>query len=171
MRMIKMRMLRPSPGEVVDRQTILELKAQYGQSLDQQKTIEKVIVEEDKKRIGTTVLQGASKINLKPFLDEHEALQKYLEKDWFPMIATSEDKQKDFDSLYEQLSETNHDLWKLEDQARILVSAPDKYTDIANRRAAEVLFTINASNDRRAELVKKINAIWGMNTIEKLHYI
>lgn len=164
-----MRMLNPSPGEVVDRQTILDLKSEHGQSLDQQKTEDQFKVDTEATAVVRTRFEGASKINIKPFLDEHEALQRYLEKNYFPILVASPDKQQEFDKLYEEIHEVNSDIWKLEDQARILRDSPDKNNEQVIHRAAEVLFTINDLNDKRSELVKKVDAIWGMAIQEKFY--
>lgn len=169
------RMLSPDPGECVDRQTILQLKAKAGQSLDEQKTQDfaagGTINKEGSitKEIYRTKFTGASKINIQPFLDEHEALQKYLEKFHFPILITSSEKQKEFDKLYDELLEVNGDLWKLEDQVRIYLDAPTGVEHTADARLLEVYKTITRSNNTRSLLVKQINAIWGINTQEKLH--
>lgn len=163
------RLLRPNPGECVDRQTILELKAEHGQSLDPQQVTDHIKQDTEAATVVKTVMLNPSKVNIKPFLDEHEAIQRYLEEYYFPNIQAFPDRQTSYDSLYKQLGEVNSGLWNLEDQARILRAAPDKHQEVANQRAAEVLFTITEMNDKRSELVKQINAIWNINSQEKLY--
>lgn len=169
-----MRVLRPDVGELVDRQTILQLKMEHGQSLDDPKKQVEYLkgdpdpaVNEDK--VMRTVVKGASKINIKPFHDEHEMIQRHLEENWFPNIAADTERQVKYDELFSALLEVNGQLWKLEDQARILGDAPDKFQEIATRRAAEVLFSITNLNDKRADLVKQINALWNINSQEKMY--
>lgn len=167
-----MRMLKPSPGECVDRQTILELKMQHGQSQVPQKTSDVVkkhdVTEEQETTIIKTKFEGKSRINIQPFLDEHEAIQKYLESNWLPDIAAVQEKGEQFDSLYSQLLQVNGDLWILEDKCRA-IRGDNSNQSIQTK--AVYLDTISELNDKRAELVKSINTIWGMNTQEKLHYV
>lgn len=85
-----MRLLRPTPGECADRQTILHLKAKYGE---------------------------LKHINVKPFTDEIAEIQDYLDKNWFTRIDFAVGAQ--FDSLWKRLSEINTDLWKVEDEVRL----------------------------------------------------
>jgi hypothetical protein len=164
-----MRLFRPNPGECVDRQTILELKAEHVQSLDPQRTYNKDKIKTDDKRIDKIVFEGASRINIKPFLDEHDEIQVYLEKNWFPEIASSKEKQKQFDVLYAELAEVNGQLWKLEDQVRIYLQAPMGYEREADIRSLEVYRTITTLNNKRSELVKQVNTLWGLSVIEKLY--
>ena len=166
------RLVNPDPGECVDRQTILQLKAKYGQSLDEQKIVNQTLkgtpdpsVKED--TVSRTVFKGASKINIQPYLDEHEAIQKHLEKNFFPLIVTDKDKQSSFDHLYDELLEVNGDLWKLEDQVRIYLEAPTGVEHTADIRLLEVYKTITRLNNKRALTVKEVNAIWGINSREK----
>lgn len=169
-----MRMLKPSPGELADRQTILQLKMEHAQPFEEPKRKEQYIkgtpdpaVREDK--VSRVTIKGASKIDIKPFHDEHELIQKYLEEFFFPNIAADTNRQKQFDAFHDNLFEVNGKLWKLEDQARVLRAAPDKFQEVAAKRAAEVLFMINDLNDERAALVKKINEIWNIVGQEKMY--
>lgn len=171
-----MRLLKPNPGECADRQTILELKMQNASQPDQPiRFVEAVKGELDpmvqKDKVIRTRLENASKVNIEPFMEEHEALQKYLADKWFPDIGNSVLKQTEFDDLYNELMEINTRLWKLEDQARVYQRAPDKLEIKTALLAADCLYQINNLNDNRASIVRKINAIWGINVIEKLHYI
>jgi hypothetical protein len=171
-----MRMFKPSPGECVDRQTILELKMKYASQPDTPvRYVEAVkgeldpMIREDK--VLRTRLENASKVNIQPFLEEHEMIQEYMENTWFPDIGNNAKKQNEFDSLYDELMEINNRIWKLEDQARVLQRGPDKLEVRIAVQARDCLFDINNLNDERAKLVRKINSIWNINVIEKLHYV
>jgi hypothetical protein len=85
-----MRLLRPSPGEAADRQTILLLKAQYG---------------------------NVSKINIKHFTDEQNEIQDYLAREYFSHIGTTTGEL--YNQLFIKLKEVNATLWRLEDEIRI----------------------------------------------------
>lgn len=85
-----MRLIRPTPGECADRQTILHLKAKYGE---------------------------LKHINVKPFVDEIGEIQDYLEKNWF--ITIDFDKGAQFDHLFKMLQSINTELWKVEDEVRL----------------------------------------------------
>ena len=163
-----MRLIKPSPGELADRQSILELKIDYGLSeIHTQETVDR-----GKTRLRSLmrkVVSEPTKINIIPFKEELEAIIQYTTDKWVPGITDDENKVDEYDRLYEELSEVNGNLWKLEDQARILRAAPDKFEAAAAIRAAEVLFAINSQNDQRAELVRKINSLWGINHQEKLY--
>ena len=161
-----MRLLHPDPGELADRQSILNLKMKYASmAVDEAVTSETL----DGTRFARTTMKNATKINIQPFHSEHEAIQKYLETNWFPNIAAFTERQDKYDATFAQLTEVNEQLWKLEDQARVLRSAPDKHQDEVVQRKAEVLDLITELNDKRAEFVKQINMIWNINTQEKLH--
>lgn len=135
-----MRLIRPNPGELADRQTIVQLKAKFG---------------------------AEKKLNIQPFLDENEVCQRYLEKNWFPDILRG--KEDTFNALFEQLAEVNLQIWKLTDQQHILRDAPDRLMPQAAKRAAECLFDIADLNDKRADLVCSINALFRVNVQEKIY--
>lgn len=163
-----MLLFKTDPGQLVDRQTILELKIEHS---NVEFEPEKTDIISDKR--GSRVLQRTvvnknalgTKIHL--FFDELELIQKALLEKWIPDIYNSDDKVKSYDELYEQLSEVNSQLWDLEDQIRILRDAPDKFEELAAKRAAEVAFAIADLNDKRAGIVKQFNSLWNVNTEEK----
>jgi len=166
------RILKPNPGECVDRQTILQLKMKYGAGKSDSKVTTEtteMASSTEHMRLSRTKMEDPSPINIQPFADEHEMIQEYLEKNYFPDIAAFPDKQKNFDVYLDQLLEINESLWKLEDQARILREAPDKDSMAVKERKAEVLDLITESNDRRALMVKQINSLWNIYSREKLH--
>lgn len=168
-----MRMLKPSPGECADRQTILLLKIQYGGEGSEPENV-KLSMESGvlEKEGGVEIpaqrvtVKGTSKVNIKPFQEEHELLQRYLENNWFPDIP--KDKGVVYDEYLDQLADVNERLWKLEDEARALRKVTPR-TQTVWMRAGEVLFTINDENDQRAELVQKINKLFDVQQLEKLY--
>ena len=167
-----MRMLKPNPGELVDRQSILELKIdhsnvefegektefQTGEGKKRSRVMQRTVV--NKEALGT-------KVHL--FFDELELIQKHLIENWLPDIYNDDAKIEEYNKLFDELSDTNSQLWDLEDQIRILKSAPDPFQETAAKSAATVAFTIVDMNDKRAMLVKKFNALWGIQSQEKLY--
>lgn len=172
-----MRVIKPSPGELVDRQTILELKIEYGlgnsefAELQGEDKVQRTPRSLALSRVDRVVVDNPTGVNVRPFMDENELIIAYITKNWIPDIAMDESKIAAYDKLHDELLEVNHSLWKLEDQIRILRIAPDKFESAAAIRAAEVAFTIADQNDKRAELVKSINALWGIKSQEKLHKV
>lgn len=165
-----MRILKPTPGECADRQTILELKIKAGGGRREETSEE---VDSKEEAVDTAVygvnrwiLKDPSQLNIQPFLDESEMIQQYLETTWFTSL--DEDKGNEFDRLYEQLADVNQQLWALTDQQHTLRDAPDRMQELALRRAAEVLFTIADLNDKRAELVYQMNGLFSIRVQEKI---
>lgn len=162
-----MLLFKTTPGELADRQTILELKIEHLNEIEveDEPTVHKTTATSV---VARHIVKNASKVNPQPFLDELELIQESLKKNWFGHTATDAIVQK-YDALFEQLEQVNLDLWNLEDKARVLRDAPDKMQAAANARAAEVLYAINNSNDKRNEIKKQIDALWGYKTQEKLY--
>ena len=165
-----MRLLRPSPGECADRQVICELKivAGGGKPEDTEEEVDDKGEQTDKVVYETNrwILKDPSQINIQPFLDESEMIQQYLEKTWFPGLRP--DRGVEYDKLYEELAEVNRQLWSLTDEQRTLRDAPDRMRETATKRAAECLYSIADGNDKRAELVSKINALFNVSVVEKI---
>lgn len=165
-----MRLLKPTPGECVDRQTILQLKIKYGGGVpEEQYETNDGKAQETKEVVSDVarwILKNPSPINIEPFVAENEMIQRYLEKFYIPDLTV--DKGETYDNLFEELAEVNHQIWKLTDQQHILRDAPDRMQAQAKDRAAEVLFAICDLNDKRAELVSKINQLFSINVREKL---
>src|ERR1035437_8917118 len=115
------RMLSPDPGEMVDRQGILELKI-YNSDTEPIGTDKKQV---KKGQIERTLVDKAS-LNSKQhiYLDEIEMIRAKLISNWIPDIADKPDKVEAYDKLYEELSEVNAQLWELEDQVRVYLDAP-----------------------------------------------
>lgn len=170
----------PSPGDLVDRQTILQTKiARCGIESDTGNPQTSQIYVDDnyqlprgKDVVGRTILdkESMSKIDIQPFMLEHEAIQQRLELDWFPKLSVKQVTEGVYDKLLEELRAVNEQLWNLEDQARTLRSAPNRiFSDEVSRRAAQCLFEITRLNDKRADLVKQVNALWGIAVQEKVY--
>lgn len=161
-----MLLFKTTPGELADRQTILELKIEH---LNEIEVDDDPTVQSSTSRgvVARHIVKNPSKINPQPFLDELELIQESLKKNWFD--ARPDSLVQKYDALFEQLEQVNLDIWNLEDNARILRDAPDKFKEAAAIRAAEVLFAINDNNDKRCEIKKQIDALWGYKTQEKLY--
>lgn len=164
-----MRFLKPNPGECADRQSILQLKIKYGSGNNDARKVEERISIDPTETVARVKLENASPVNVQPFIDENELIQQYLEQNYFPDIAAFAEKQGKFDKFFEQILDVNEDLWKLEDQARILRNAPDKESLHILKRKSEVMDLITVLNDQRAMLVKQINSLWNIYSQEKLH--
>jgi hypothetical protein len=166
-----MRILKPNPGECADRQGILELKikAAGGVRGEIEEDVDTKEDATDEVVYGTNrwILKDPSPINIQPFLDESELIQRYLEKEWFCDIP--QDRGEAYDKLYEELAEVNTQIWQLIDQGRTLRDAPDRMQATALQRAAEVLFAQADLNDKRADLVSRINKLFNLSVVEKIH--
>jgi hypothetical protein len=162
--------LNPSPGDLVDRQTILQIKLEHcdkDTNTGHRPTAEQAVEQSPDKLVSRTKMLGKSKINVQPFIIENNAIQDRLMMDWLSKLNPVEGDQ--YDSFFDQLKEVNSDLWDYEDQARVYRSAPASSTQLVIRRKAELLDNITTANDKRAELVKKINKLWGIELLEKLY--
>ena len=163
-----MRMIKPSPGEAADRQTILNLKIKSVDTgeLRVRQGEDKTVVDKENGpfAVNKRIVSGISKIDIQPFLMENEEIQRYLEQFWFldfPKVG------EQYDELFDTLAEVNERLWKLEDEARALRRA--KKDTAAVYRAATVLFEITEENDKRSELVQQINQLFGVEAREKVY--
>jgi len=135
-----MLLLRPSPGVCVDRQVILRLK-----------------IDEAVRR---SVESGH-------FANEDQALQVYLQEQWFPSI--NHGQRKEFDLRSRELSKVNRALWDLEDEIRRLKSLSPDEREQESKRIVAIAFAIPELNDERARLVAKINALFKVIAQEKLY--
>ena len=127
-----MRILNPGCGECVDRITILQLKIDAAQ---------------------------AKNLSSDHFEDEKYKLELYVSQA-FPRAFDAQNIGQYVD-LNAKLSETNKNLWKLEDEIRALKDKHDtigvEWSDYDTRRTLEIAFLIPEQNDRRARLVRQIN--------------
>jgi hypothetical protein len=166
------RIIRPVPGECADRQTILELKMKYGGTEEPVNTSEEIrSVGDDGGSVATITRRKfkRGKMNIQPFIDEHEMIQSYLQREWFAPSQFTKAQADEFDSLYDELREVNGELWKLTDQGHILLEASRHGKDNAyDQRAAEVMYSTILQNDKRAEIVGKINMLFSINVVEKI---
>lgn len=165
-----MGLFKPTPGEMVDRQTILTLKVEFIQS--QGDSEEETIANPSGE--GTKVITRSkvtSKLSSHHFVDELEQIRTRLLTDWIPPLEVrGEDKVGLYDRLYDDLMDVNSQLWDLEDKARVLRDAPSSVaSDVLFQQGYDTLCNITRLNDKRAELVKSINALWEIPTLEKLH--
>src|ERR1039458_1074653 len=104
-----MRMFKPNPGELVDRQTILMLKLEHSTVLASPEVVGK-----DSKtgksathvRFIERTLADKSALNSKEhiFLDELELIRAHLIQHWIPDIANQEDRVAASDKYYEDLT-------------------------------------------------------------------
>jgi hypothetical protein len=140
------RMLNPSPGEVADRQAILQLKIEYGNP-----------------KTGQTENGSTSKVQ--HFAEEHSRLQDYLENKWFPLLPA--ELTAIYSQLRSRLALINRELWERENEARTLRATNRDATSI--HRAGELRFEITQLNDDRAEVVRKVNELFGINVQEKIY--
>jgi hypothetical protein len=181
------RLLKPSPGEAVDRQTILRLKMQYGGTEVPVDTADltdpvaakraeppkEIVRVRNEGGIATTIARQkfvSGKVNIQPFIDEHELIQTYLEANWFPELESRIGADIEFDRLNEELAEVNAVIWKVTDQGHLLLAACKSMEKCnpAPEKAAEVLYTTIEQNDKRAELVRRINELFGLKVQEKI---
>jgi hypothetical protein len=159
-----------SPGDLVDRQTILEVKLEHlgveGDTGYTPKSIE-LLEQTPQKSVARTVLMDKTEVDVQPVLIEHEAIQERLERDWFPKLTSEQGAT--FDEFNQRLRSVNKELWKLEDQIRIYRKAPDLDSPIILRRVKDTAFAIVVNNDLRANYVQQINTLWGIEVQEKIY--
>jgi len=181
-----MRLIRPSPGEAADRQCILELKMKYGGSEVPVDTADltdpvaakraeppkEIVRVRNEGGVATTVARQkfiSGKVNIQPFIDEHELIQNYLEQNWFPTLVTQTGADIEFDRLYEELAEVNNTIWKLTDRGHILLSQAKVNKEGTDMLAmADVMVGTIEWNDIRAETVRRINELFGLKVREKI---
>jgi|HubBroStandDraft_5_1064220.scaffolds.fasta_scaffold00774_9 hypothetical protein len=182
-----MRLLKPAPGECADRQTILELKMKYGgeevpvdtadltikseaEKAEPPKQIRKVINDGGLAKTIARQKFVSGKANIQPFVDEHEMIQVYLEREWFPSLESRIGADAEYDRLLEELTEVNAEIWKLTDRGQVLLERAKSLERCSanDRTAAEVLYGTIEQNNKRAELVGRINQLFGLNVVEKI---
>lgn len=135
-----MPLLHPSPGECVDRQTILKLKIANAKAKEKES---------------------------QHFQEEFESLVQFLEQHWFPK-ARGEWRQR-FMQYTDELQTVNQTLWNLEDEIRELKAFPEEKRRLHRERIVAVAFAVPENNDVRARVVAKINALFGLSVPEKLY--
>jgi len=135
-----MQLLRPSPGECVDRQTILRIKIQEG---------------------------AKTGLDCRHFGDEDGALQLYLERTWFQ--AATSDRVEQLQLFSAELKKVNQSLWDLENKIRNLKSLSSEERDERTKDIVSIALAIPELNDERARLVAVINSLFGLTAQEKLY--
>lgn len=161
--------LNPSPGDLADRQTILEVKlAHCGVASDTgyAPSSQELMEQSNKKSVARTVIEK-TEINIEPFLQEHAGIQERLTLDWFSKINDTTGAK--FDALIAELKIVHERLFDVEDQSRTYLHAPAKDTLLVQRRLAELRNSTTTLNDKRALLIKQINALWELEIVEKLY--
>ncbi len=160
----------PTPGDYIDRQTILQVKLEHcgvESSTGYTPVSEQLLEQSPQKSVSRTKLLDKTAIDIQPTILEHEAIQERLQTDWYTKLTEAQG-----DTCYElekKLKSVNAELWRLEDMARVLRISPDRNTELILRRKSEVLDGITISNDKRMELVKQINSLWGISIQEKVY--
>lgn len=173
-----MRLIKPSPGEAADRQVILELKMKYGgtevpvDTTEPEEPPKEITKVKNEGGIATTIARQrfvSGKVNIQHFIDEHSLIQAYLENHWFPSLITQIGADIEFDRLYEELAEVNALIWKLTDRGHVLVTAAKSNKDGAGMLAmSDVMVGTIEQNDIRADLVRRINELFGLKVQEKI---
>jgi hypothetical protein len=172
-----MPLLKPLPGDLADRQCILELKinhctAEFDEESNDPFTRKRTLVTgKTETTVGIArVLVSKGAADVTPFIDELDLIRKELEKKWVPDLITK-NKVEEYDKLYDQLNEANTTLWGLEDTIRALKASPEDMESTLNwlKRVKDTAFDIVIQNDARSEVIKQINALWGWNRQEKMY--
>lgn len=127
-----MRLINPSPGELLDRKTILHLKIEAGQR---------------------------RQVDVAHFQEELELIEAAL-ADWLRKNAGAD--RRAYDAATKELAEVNRELWHAEDEVRQL---PRSERD----RLAELAKSIPELNDRRADLVQRVNGLFRVSQGEKMY--
>ena len=187
-----MRLIKPSPGEAADRQTILELKMKHGgtevpvdgadltrpEEAKRAEPPKEIVSVRNEGGVATTVARQkfvSGRVNIQPFIDEHEMIQAYWSGNGFQSWSHALNADIEFDKLYEELAEVNAIIWKVTDQGHILalqskgVMLKQNVSPVeVDKLAADCLYATIEQNDKRAELVRKINLLFGINVVEKM---
>jgi hypothetical protein len=160
----------PTPGDLVDRQTILEIKLEHlgveGDTGYAPKSVE-LLEQSPEKSVARTVLLDKTEIDVQPTLFEHAAIQERLERDWFHKLTPEQGEI--YDNFNQRLRSVNKELWKLEDQIRVYRKAPDVDSPLILRRVKDTAFAIVVNNDLRANYVQQINTLWDIRIQEKIY--
>lgn len=127
-----MRLIHPSPGELLDRKTILHLKIAAGRQRN---------------------------VEVGHFREELQMIEAAL-AEWLRKNAGAD--RRAYDEATEELAEVNRKLWQAEDQVRQLSrSERDRLADLAK--------LIPELNDRRADLVQRVNRLFRVSQVEKMY--
>lgn len=127
-----MRLINPSPGELLDRKTILGLKIEAARQ----------------RQVGAAHFQ-----------EELELIEKAL-ADWLRQNAGTD--RRAYEEATAELAGVNRQLWQAEDEVRQLPRG-------ARDRLAELAKLIPELNDRRADLVQRVNRLFRVSHVEKIY--
>ena len=127
-----MRLIHPSPGELLDRETILHLKIEAGRRRP---------------------------VSVAHFEEELKMIEAAL-ADWFGKNPGAD--RRAYDEAAQELADVNRKLWDAEDEVRELPRS-------AQERLAELAKWIPELNDRRADLVQRVNRLFDVSQTEKLY--
>jgi len=126
------RLIHPSPGELLDRKTILLLKIEAGRQ---------------------------RQVDVAHFQEELELIEAAL-ADW--LRRNTDADRRAYDESGKELAEVNRKLWHAEDEVRKLPpSEKDRLAELAKR--------IPELNDRRCDLVQRVNRLFRVSQVEKLY--
>ena len=127
-----MGLMNPSPGELLDRRTILRLKIEAGQR---------------------------RQVDVGHFQEELGLIEAAL-ADW--LGKTADVDRRAYDEATKELAKVNRQLWGAEDEVRQLRRTErDRLADLAK--------LIPELNDRRADLVQKVNRLFRVGHVEKIY--
>lgn len=137
-----MKLLTPNPAEVVDRQTVLKLKAQNGTQ---------------------------AKIPVQRFIEECNALQDYLEKNW--LVLAPKSIQDGYDRLYKEMEEVNQKMWTVRNDTRAFLAT---YNVSGGREAEANLLALLQqaiwTEDKRDQIKRQINLLFGLQPQQEKIY-
>jgi hypothetical protein len=134
------RLLAPNPGEVADRQTILKLKIKFALS---------------------------NRVPGEHFSEELGALDDYLAEHWHKEFTAQ--TRSEFLRLHDDLLKVNKKLWDAEDEIRLIRNHGGIFVAGHSLLLSELAVIITEQNDVRSNLVRQINALYGINQQEKLY--
>lgn len=127
-----MGLINPSPGELLDRKTILHLKIEAG---------------------------CQRQMDVVHFQKELDLIEAAL-ADWLGKNAGAD--RRAYDEATQELADVNRKLWQAEDEVRQLPrSERDRLADLAK--------LIPELNDRRADLVQRVNRLFRVSHAEKMY--
>ena len=141
-----MSLMKPTPGEIYDRMTIVKLKIDFFA------------------RVNNPVGRNQFEWEL---IEITEYLQKRYhgkvsEKDERKDIVAALDKQQ---QLMQKLQDVNKQLWDLEDKRRVLMSELKMDEAEIGRNAIKTTLL----NDERAAIIKEINLLYNVDAVEKTY--
>ena len=159
-----MSIMRLLPGDLADRQSIVELKINHCNA-----EFDGDVTRKPRGGVERTLVTKNA-VDVAIFLDELDMIRHALETKWVPDLI-AQNKVEAYDKLYDELNEANTQLWELEDLIRALKAAPQEMEGRVDwlGRVKDIAFDIVTKNDKRSAVIKQINALWGYNRQEKMY--